>query len=243
MTSGSHEQSQGRRRRHGAGPTAEINCDTVPTVLIAAPAYLGVLKQRVEFKDALAFADTDALRAFAAIARQRAEVVVVDAAFAATSRGTALINRIKADPLMVDCDVRVLTNDEATAPSAVARDPAAAPAPAVAPTPDVTAPDRVEPSVATQFAMTEGAELLVDGIAATLVDLSVSGAQIVSTTSLKPHQRVRLTLPGFPPIQVNGEIGWAMFEMPAGGPRYRASVVFFSPDTARLAAFIDANKK
>ena len=209
----------------------------MPIVLIAAPASLAALKERTEFKDALAFVDSDALRAFEAIARQRATVVVVEAAFAATSRGTALINRINADPLLGDCDVRVLSHDEVR-PSAAVEPPAA-----VDPAPRVTVPDQGTPLIQTQFAMIDGVELLVDGLSATLVDLSVNGAQVVSTTSLKPHQRVRLTLPGSPPLQVNGEIAWAMFEMPAGGPRYRAGVVFFSPDAARLATFIDSNKR
>ena len=97
--------------------------------------------------------------------------------------------------------------------------------------------------MSTPFAMLDGVELLVDGFSATLIDLSVDGAQVVSTMSLKPHQRVRLTLPGSPPLQVNGEIAWAMFEMPAGGPRYRAGVAFFSPDAVKLATFINSNKR
>ena len=52
-----------------------------------------------------------------------------------------------------------------------------------------------------------------------------------------------MTLPGSTPINLNGEIAWAMFEMPAGGHRYRAAVTFLNPDTARIAAFIDANKR
>ena len=162
----------------------------MPTVLIAARTSLGALKERSEFKDALAFVDTDALRAFDAIARQRANVVVVDAAFAATSRGTALINRIKADPLLGDCDVRILSHDDSR-PSATVE-----PAAAVDPEPVGTGPDPGPPPTPTQFTMIDGVELLVDGLSATLVDLSVNGAQVVSTTILKPHQRVRLTLPG-----------------------------------------------
>ena len=219
-------------------PSAEIDFASVPTVLIAAPTYLGALKQRNEFKDALAFVDTDALRAFEAILRQRANVVVIDASFAATSRGSALIGRIKADPLLTDCDVQVIAHEEAP-PAAV--EPVVAAGRVSAPIVPASKPG--PPSASTPFTMLDGVELLVDGLSATLIDLSVNGAQVVSTTSLKPHQKVRLTLPGSPPIQVNGEIAWAMFEMPAGGPRYRAAVVFFSPDAAKLAAFIDTNKR
>ena len=84
-----------------------------------------------------------------------------------------------------------------------------------------------------------GVELLVEGTVATLVDLSTGGAQVMSATSLKPHQRVRLTLPGSPPLRLNGEITWAVFEMPAGAPRYRAGVAFVDPNVDAIAAFIE----
>src|SRR5688500_14345813 len=53
-----------RGRLNRIAAAAEIDSNPVPTVLIAAPACLGALKDRLEFKDALAFADIDALRAF-----------------------------------------------------------------------------------------------------------------------------------------------------------------------------------
>src|SRR3954471_20697485 len=56
----------------------------------------------------MAFADTDALRALEAITRHRPSLVVLESAFAATSRGTALVNRIKADPSLSACEVRVV---------------------------------------------------------------------------------------------------------------------------------------
>jgi hypothetical protein len=217
----------------------------VPTVLIAAPAYLEALKERREFKDALPFADIDALRAFDAIARQRAEVVVIESGFASTSRGTALINRIKADPLLGGCDIRVLEVDAAEVPEAkeevaepdTLAEVNVAPSPAAPPVPERTAPVATKPEIA------GGVELLIDGNSVTLIELTTTGAQVTSTTSLKPQQRVRVTLPGSTPINLNGEIAWAMFEMPSGGHRYRAAVTFLNPDTARIAAFIEANKR
>src|SRR5262245_49927946 len=68
------------------------------------------MKQRGEYQDAMAFADTDALRALEAITRQRPELIVLESAFAATSRGTALINRIKADPSLAKSEVRIVTH-------------------------------------------------------------------------------------------------------------------------------------
>jgi hypothetical protein len=230
----------------------------VPTVLIAPPAHLGSLKQRDEFRDALAFADTDALRAFEAIARRNAKVVVLEGTFAGTSRGTALINRIKADPLLAGCDVRVLGYDDVRAPETLdalpeRSDTGADTADGDAETTNVGIGElppvrpaipgaNLATSTATRSEMSR-VELLIDGFAATLVELSTTGAQVVSTASLKPHQRVRLTLSGAPALVLNGAITWAMFEMPASGPCYRAHVVFVNPDTTRIATFIDANRR
>ena len=66
------------------------------TVLIAAPEHLHALKEG--FGDALAFSDADALKALEAITREKPKAVVLEQLFAATSRGAALIKRIKADP-------------------------------------------------------------------------------------------------------------------------------------------------
>jgi len=235
----------------------------VPTVLIAASANLNSIKQRGDFPDAMAFADTDALRALEAITRHRPNLVVLESAFAATSRGTALMNRIKADPSLAPCEIRVLSpvTEPDPVPVVAAAEPVvreaaptdiapAAPIPVPVPVPDERA------SVATQFPLDAGTrrvprfemaanvEVLVDGNPAALINLSLAGAQLVSPTTLKPNQRVRVTLPvGLVPIRVTGEIAWAMFEMPQSGPQYRAGLAFIEPDTAILQRFIETHGK
>ena len=42
--------------------------------------------------------------------------------------------------------------------------------------------------------MVDGVEVAIDGNTATLVDLSIIGAQVVSPTILKPNQRLRMAL-------------------------------------------------
>src|SRR5687767_15077942 len=69
-------------------------------VLIASAEHLPALQQRPEFAHAQAFSDADALRALELIAKERPESVALERLFAATSRGAALINRIKADPTL-----------------------------------------------------------------------------------------------------------------------------------------------
>ena len=67
------------------------------TVLIAASERLAALQQQEDLTNAEAFADTDALKALDTIARRRPQVVALDQRFAASARGAAFINRIKAD--------------------------------------------------------------------------------------------------------------------------------------------------
>jgi hypothetical protein len=200
----------------------------VSTVLIAAAEHLGPMKARGEFTDALAFADTDALRALEAITRQRPAVVVLERQFAATSRGTALINRIKADPSLTACDIRIVAHDQesvqAPAAAAVPVVPAAADVPAAVPAAPL---DQRGTRRAPRFKVVENVEVLVDGNPATLVDVSLVGAQVVSPTILKPNQRVRISLPDTArPVRFSAGVAWASFEMPKSGVRYRARIEF-----------------
>jgi hypothetical protein len=223
----------------------------VSTVLIAGSDYLGPMKERDEFKDALAFADTDALRALEAITRQKPAVVALERMFAATSRGAALINRIKADPSLAGCEIRVVAHDHgyartpagATPPAPAAQAAAAQAAPVVPPSP---APplDQRGTRRAPRFPIVEEVEVLVDGNPAVLVNLSVVGAQVVSPTILKPNQRVRFSLPdAVRPLRFSAGVAWAAFEMPKTGVQYRAGIEFYDADPDGVGKFIDSNKR
>ena len=97
-----------------------------PTVLIASPEFLPALRERTELGEIIAFADTDALKALDTITRQRPKLVALERDFAATSRGTALINRIKADPSLTGCEIRIIAHGNGAGPPANTLDPAAA---------------------------------------------------------------------------------------------------------------------
>jgi hypothetical protein len=89
----------------------------------------------------------------------------------------------------------------------------------------------------------EGVEVLIDGSPATLIDLSVIGAQVISPTILKPNQRVRMILPDEErPIRCVAGVAWAAFEMPKSGPRYRAGIEFFDAESGDLDHFIELNR-
>jgi hypothetical protein len=217
------------------------------TVLIAAAEHLPALKEHSDLNAALAFADTDALKALEVITRQRPGVIALEQLFAATSRGAAFIKRIKADPALASCEIRIVAHDSAYSRAAARRPgeaaPAAAPA-AVAEPPRPAPLDQRGTRRAPRFKVVEGVEVLVDGNPAVLVDLSIVGAQVVSPSTLRPNQRVRVLLPDpGRPIRFNAAVAWAAFEMPKGGPRYRAGIEFHDADAEAVGRYIETKKR
>lgn len=219
------------------------------TVLIAAPEHLPLLKERSDLAGALAFPDTAALQALDAITRQRPAVVALERLFAGTSRGAAFINRIKADPALASCEIRIVAHDSAYSRVSSTRKPgetapAAAPAAVAEPPRAPSALDQRGTRRAPRYKVVDNVEVLVDGNPATLIDISLVGAQVLSATTLRPNQRLRMSLPDAArPIRFSAGVAWAAFEMPKGGPRYRAGIEFYDADPEAVMRFVDANKK
>ena len=214
-----------------------------PTVLIGPRDQLTLLTERGNLDQPSTFADTEALRALDAITRLKPAVIALERTFAATSRGAALINRVKADPSLSGCEIRIVSADPDASPDdATAADAVAVPATEV--DGPVAPLDQRGTRRAPRFVMVEGVEVLADGKPATVIDLSVRGAQVVSGTVLKPNQRLRVQFPdATPAIRVAAAVAWAAFEMPKSGPRYRAGLEFFEADADALTRFIDTRKK
>jgi pyruvate/2-oxoglutarate dehydrogenase complex dihydrolipoamide acyltransferase (E2) component len=231
------------------------------TVLIAAPEHLAALKNHSSFAGAQVFPDADALKALEAITKDKPKLIVLERTFAATSRGAALIKRIKADPALVGCEIKIVANDgtpatgkkkkndgaAAAAPAAAATEAAATEAAvkaAAAPPAPTKAPlDQRGTRRAPRFNVVGGIEVLIDGKPATLINLSTVGAQVVSPTILRPNQRVRMVLPDAErQLRFAAGIAWAAFEMPKAGPHYRAGIEFFDAEAENVDKFIDANK-
>src|SRR5262245_12650047 len=221
---------------------------SVSTVLIAAPEHLQALMEREEFSGAQAFPAQEALRALEVITRKRPDVVALEQMFAATTRGAALINRIKADPKLSACEIRIVAHDSehsrvpASAPAPPAADGSvvaiAAPAPAAAPL------DQRGTRRAPRVRIVDGVEVAIDGNVATLVDLSVIGAQVVSPTILKPNQRVRVSMgDSNRPLRFSAAVAWASFELAGTGPRYRAGLEFFDADAKGIQQFCELKKR
>ncbi len=135
-----------------------------------------------------------------------------------------LINRIKADPTLTACEIRIVAYD-----SNYVR---------VAPL------DQRGTRRAPRVGIVDGVEVQIDGNPAFLVNLSLVGADVVSVTILKPNQHVRVTLADpRRPMRIRSAVVWELFEMPKGIPRYRAGIEFFDADQDAVARFIEANKR
>ncbi|MEP7304514.1 MAG: PilZ domain-containing protein [Acidobacteriota bacterium] len=204
-------------------------------MLIAADHLLPALKQQTQTLEAeidlVAFADTDVLLALEAIGRRRPRLVALEKGFADSSRGAALIRRLKADARLGEVEIRVVSETtQAVADPGPALPAGRAPAGPI---------DYRGTRGAPRYKVAAGVAVDINGNGATVVDLSTVGAQVVSATILKPNQRVRVTLSDAQmQLRCQAVVAWASFEMPPGSvPCYRAGLQFLDANAETLDAF------
>ena len=91
----------------------------------------------------------------------------------------------------------------------------------------------------------EGVAVQLDGSPAMLVDLSTTGAQVLSPKIVRPGRRVWMSMmdEGARPFATT--VVWSSFEWPRGKeiPEYRAGVTFSDADRDRVAAWCTRNHK
>jgi hypothetical protein len=100
------------------------------------------------------------------------------------------------------------------------------------------------PRRASRHAFNQNVQIQIDGSATQLVDLSTTGAQVISPTALKPNRMVKVSLPfEESAVSCRGKIVWARLEPPTAGGSfcYRAGVLFTTVDEAAIQAFIAQN--
>jgi hypothetical protein len=229
------------------------------TVIVGAIELHDVLRLcALEQSEVLAFSDAEPLKAIETITARLPRVVALGRLFAATSRGAALINRIKADPALAETASRGVSLDGTYR---ISRRRALAPVQATVPSPADASPPETEITLevvtpplsadvpaqnldyrgtrrAPRFRMAEGTEAQVDGAIATVVDLSRIGAQILSSAPLKPQQRVRVILgDDLGLVKFSASVAWASFEIPKGQSRYRAGIEFHDAEASAIEAF------
>lgn len=165
---------------------------------------------------------TDVPQALEAIGTKLPEVVVIEQAVATTGPGSTLMARLHTERYTRGIDVRLLPPERAA--DLMSSEPGD-----VHPQVWLTVlanplPARPERRAARMRADNE--EAFIDGAAVVLIDLSASGAQVRSTTVLRPQQRVKFVLsPARGSVKTTAVVAWSSFEM-APTPRYRAGIAF-----------------
>lgn len=131
---------------------------------------------------------------------------------------------------------RAVSGPAESAPFETVHPPAAAP-PAPSPAESTWGPVRL----ADRYAFRDPIGVQINSEDGLLCDLSILGCQLIATSTLKPNQKVKVTLPVEPaPLVCGGKVMWAKLEtLPKGrGFVYRAGVQFLKPDHDAIDAFI-----
>ncbi len=222
----------------------------MPAVVISATSLMSSLEERLTSEgELLTFADTEPIQALQAILEQRPSLIVLERLFAATPRGAALINRIKTDPQLANAEVRVMSHTGDYSRQVVKPSKVDAPAPAAARKSRASGVATKEPARtldwhgtrrAKRHRVRPGVEVQVDGNPASVVDLSTVGVQVLSSTILRPNQKVRVSIPNDDFVmRFRGAVAWAKFELPNPNdpPRYRAGVDFADADPTAVDDF------
>ena len=139
------------------------------------------------------FADSELLAALDAVMKDRPSLLVLSELFAATRRGAEFVDRIKVDPTLSNCQIRVLS-DAGEYLHIIANRVAAGLLSNTAAPGDPLSPGYNGTRRAQRVRIGDGLTVRIDGNPVTLVDLSSSGAQVCLTTRMRPHQRIRLSI-------------------------------------------------
>jgi len=169
--------------------------------------------------EVLAVAQHDLVAALDIIRRRRPAIVVLEEAFAGSSRGAALVTRLQTDPGFRGVEVRLLTAERVAALQSTH---------AVHPHTQVSLAALARPVLLRRTGRVRPAspvEILINGNPATLVNLSTSGTQVCSCVALRPQQGVRVSFPlAGGAMKMSGVVVWSVFEIDPT-PTYRAGIM------------------
>ena len=168
------------------------------------------------------------------------KLVAVDALFAQTLTGAAFIERIE-KLAIADGEIRLIARIEGSwvTTSRGQRAGVGMPsAPAIVAAPQMAAASAsvttahiaiVSTRRAPRFLVRDPLDVVVENGSASLIDISILGAQVVSGPVLRPNQRIKIALPDIRDLlHVTAHVAWSTFEKPklVTDPHYRAGIEF-----------------
>ena len=181
----------------------------------------------------LYFSDSNLISAFESIRAHEPGVVALEGHFAHTSEGRAFAERLQKMAVPgLEVHLVTFTNGAwSTGPLSVPPPAAAAAAAAIA----------INTRRVPRFPLVNPLAMKIDGQSSNLVNMSVMGAQVLSAPTLRPNQKLKVTLPdeGNSLLSVTAAVAWSSFELPANAPRpyYRAGMEFTDAAVQALENF------
>lgn len=209
---------------------------TLMAGIITKAEHAAVLRKRLGADAQVAlFTDSDSLHIVDTLLDHPPKILALEANFATTGRGAALIAQVKAEPTLSGMELRLLLDDENNVPLLLDHS-LSSPMTALLQTSRPL--ERVGTRRATRYPM-ERRPVMVNGERGQLVDLSVSGAQVLSMMRLQPGHAIRLALAddGEHEIRCGGRIAWSIAAPVGPAIKYRAGVEFAGPDSEALASY------
>lgn len=204
------------------------------SIVIADPTRMPVIRERLRLPgQALHFTSASLAPAIENIRSYQPKLIAVDMLFAQTPSGMAFVERVeKAAP--AESTIRLITFVDGkwiTVPRTPAAAAGALPAivggskPLVVAAPAVAVNTRRAP----RFLVKDPLNAVVESGTASLVDISVLGAQVVSQPALRPNQTIKIALPDIGEmLRVTAHVAWSTFEKPklTVDAYYRAGIEF-----------------
>ena len=202
---------------------------TYPSAFIVAGADHAAALRKSLSNDAsvVVFCESESLVALRAILTRPPKVLALDESVVRTARGALLVSRLKEQGV----DVRVLMNDAHNLPLLLSQPDAALDT--------VSRPldDGCGTRGARRFPMSNK-HVVVDGERSELVNLSVTGAQVILPARLQPRQSIRfILLDGSAEVRFRAQVAWSSIELLASAVRYRVGLAFTDPDKKILEVF------
>jgi hypothetical protein len=203
--------------------------------VIAGSAHAAALRRRLE-QDPLVkvFAESESLEALRMVLENPPKVLALDSAVVKTARGALIVARLREHK---GVDVRVLCEDEGNLPVILSQQ-------------DIALHAASQPLEgcgtrgAKRFPMKAGMEVVVDGERSRLVNLSITGAQLVMPARVQPRQSILLTLVDHAAEKrFRALVAWSTVELAQSEIKYRAGVSFLDPDTGIIEGFCHRNTR
>ena len=203
------------------------------SVAIASPEEIAAIKKRLADSKITVISEAELLQVQDTILGRPPDVVVMHSAFATTSRGATMISRLKGASDS-NTAIRVFIEDDDTTPL-ILSETTLSPEEALL---ETSRPlDRAGTRQAARYPMNRRL-VAVNGDTGQLIDLSVSGAQVVAKVRLRPLKMARIVVPHDEgELKLQGTVAWAIAVPATKGIEYRAGVEFVNADKQAVAEF------